>query len=114
MSQALAPAPPRLIAGSVRNAILPLGIGLLLFGLLFRPEISAAIHVWISNTAYNHCFLVIPLAAFLMWERRGALVGLAPRPWMAPALLALPIGLIWFVADRLGIMEGRQLLAMML
>ena len=62
-----------------------------------------------SSTAYNHCFLVIPIALYLLWDRRFDLVGIAPRPTPAVLLLGLPLALIWLVAERLGIMEGRQL-----
>ena len=82
--------------------------------ILFRAEAAAAIHVWRTSTAFGHCFLILPVAAWLAWERRGRLTGETPdpRPWVA--LAAVPIGLAWFVAERLGIMEGRQLAAMAL
>lgn len=88
--------------------------GLLVLGLLFRQEIAAAVEVWSSSTAYNHCFLVLPIAAYLAWDRRAALAGVPvrPAPWFA--LAALPLGLAWLAAERLGIMEGRQLAAMAL
>ncbi|HTZ69555.1 MAG TPA: exosortase A, partial [Acetobacteraceae bacterium] len=71
----------------------------------------AAVRVWDSSTAYGHCWLILPIAAFLAWERRGqaAAARLAPRP--ALALLAVPLVVVWLAADLLGIMEGRQLAA---
>ena len=72
----------------------------------------AAVHTWNISTAYNHCFLVIPIALYLLWDRRFDLVGIAPRPMPAALLLGLPLALVWLVAERLGIMEGRQLVAM--
>ena len=49
---------------SRREALL-LGLGLL--GLFFREEIEAAIRVWMNSTAYNHCVLIIPIAAYLAY-----------------------------------------------
>ena len=86
--------------------------GLLGWALLFRTEAAAAVRVWIDSTAYNHGFFVLPLAGWLAWDRRQAAAGLAPVPTAWPALAALPLGLAWFAADRLGIMEGRQLAAL--
>ncbi len=83
--------------------------GLLLFGAIFHAEIGAAIAVWASSTAYNHCFLILPMAAWLAWHRRSMLAGLAERPAIAALPASLVLGLVWFAADRLGIMEGRQL-----
>jgi len=94
-----------------RPVAIPLGLGLLLLGVTFKVEVAAAIQTWIQSTAYNHCFLVIPIAAFLLWERRSDIAGLTakPTPWVG--LLGVPIAVVWLIAERLGIMEGRQLAA---
>jgi exosortase A len=97
--------------GGLRDARVGLAIGLVALGLLFHTEISVAVRTWIDSTAYNHCFLVIPIAGYLIWERRSALHGLSAAPLPLVALLALPLGLVWLVSERLGIMEGRQLVA---
>lgn len=94
-----------------RPLLAPLCLGLLALGALFAGEIAAAVRTWGASTAYNHCFLVIPIAAYLLWDRRGSLVGLRPSPWPAAALLGLPAAAAWLAAERLGIMEGRQLAA---
>ena len=94
--------------------VAPLSVGLVVLGLVFHAEVVAAIDVWIESTAYNHCFLVLPIVAYLIWDRRAVLAGAAPRAWPAASILALPAGAAWFLADRVGIMEGRQLAAMCL
>ena len=101
-------------ARAVRRALPALLAGLLAWALLFHAEIAAAVHVWTVSTAYNHGFIVLPLALWLAWDRRGAASGLLPVPTLLAALAALPLGLVWFAADRLGIMEGRQLAALAL
>ena len=103
-------APP--LGRRLRPALPALLLGLLAWGLLFRAEIAAAVRVWIESTAYNHGFLILPLALWLAWDRRAGLRGLAPEPTLWPVLAAVPCGIAWFLADRLGIMEGRQLAAM--
>ncbi len=91
--------------------LLALALGTMLLGLVFRQECTTAVAVWIASTAYGHCFLVAPMAAYLAWDRRAALRGQAARPWPAAGLLALPVAVAWLAAERLGIMEGRQLMA---
>jgi exosortase A len=86
-----------------------LGFGLLALGLLFRAEIAAAVATWDRSAAYTHCWLVLPIAAWLAWARRDRLRALRPRPSLVLALPALGGALAWLVAERLGIMEGRQL-----
>ena len=101
---------PRLRPVSV-PAVAGLSLGLLAWVLLFLPECVAAVGVWRSSDTYGHCFLILPMAAYLAWDRRAALAGLAPRSLPVLAPLALPIAGVWFLSERLGVMEGRQLAA---
>ena len=87
-----------------------LAVGLLVVGLVFQVEILAAVATWEASTAYNHCFLIVPITAYLIWDRKETLEGLQPRPAAAWAALGLPVALGWLIAERLGIMEGRQLM----
>ena len=57
-----------------------LAVALLAWGVLFAGEIVAAVAVWDNSTAYNHCWLILPIALWLGWQRRARLVGLVPRP----------------------------------
>ena len=104
-------AAPGVIPNSRRHARLPLSLGLLLLGVVFNGEIVAAVWTWIQSTAYNHCILVLPIVAFLWWERRADIAGLTAKPMPWAALLGVPIAVLWLAAERLGIMEGRQLAA---
>jgi exosortase A len=87
-------------------------VGLTVLGLLFHEEAEAAVKVWNESTAYSHCWFVLPIALYLAWDRRHGLAGLRvePLPWLG--LLAIPGVVAWMAAERMGIMEGRQLVAM--
>ena len=65
--------------------------------------------MWTDSTAYNHCFLVLPLAGFLLWERRAVISAVSPRPVLWPLLTMPLLSAIWFLAAVLDIQEGRQL-----
>jgi len=96
----------------LRAAAPALAIGIIGLGLVFWREVKSAVEVWDASTAYNHCFLVLPIALWMAWERRARLVHARAEPIPLVALAALPCAAAWFVADRIGIMEGRQLAAM--
>ena len=85
--------------------------GIAVLCLVFRPEIAAATSVWANSTAYGHCWLVLPIAGWLLWDRRAVVeTNLAqPAPWAV--LLAVPLAVTWVASRWLGIMEGRQLTA---
>src|SRR4051812_27744090 len=95
-------------------AIAFLAAGALAFGFAFHVEVARAVAVWDESTAYNHCFLIIPISAYLIWERRGALAASSPHPNPWVLLAMIPAGLVWLFADRMQILEGRQLMAMTL
>lgn len=100
------------VPGRWRVAVFALVAGLAVLGFIFRIEATAAIRTWETSTAYNHCWLIAPIAAWLFWTRRARLAALSPVPTPLFALLALPGTLAWLAAERLGIMEGRQLAAL--
>jgi len=96
------------VAGSI------LVLGIVSFCAGFRTELVRAVQVWNESTAYNHCFLILPISLYLIWERRDALLTRAPEPAGWPLLLMVPAGFVWLLADRAALMEGRQLVAMTL
>jgi len=98
-----------LLAPGWRPALTLIGIAGIVFGIAFRYEIIGAVQVWIDSTAYNHCFVVVPLAGFLLWERRAVISSVLPRPALWPLLTMPALSAIWLLAAVLDIQEGRQL-----
>lgn len=92
-----------------RLALAMIGMAILAFALVFQREVTGAVRVWTHSTAYNHCFLVLPLVAFLLWERRAETSSASPRPVLRPLLLMPFLSAVWLVAAVLDIQEGRQL-----
>jgi exosortase A len=89
--------------------VLLIGLSALVFGLVFRHDAAAAVRVWVESTAYNHCFLILPLIGFLLWERRATIASMSPAPAYWP-LVAMPaLSAIWLVAAIFDVNEGRQL-----
>ncbi|HEV8014148.1 MAG TPA: exosortase A [Stellaceae bacterium] len=89
-----------------------LALGALLLGYLFRQEIVGAYRVWIGSTAFSHCFLVLPVALYLMWERRSVLAGATPQPDFRALLLLPVLSVAWLLAAVLNILEAQQFLLM--
>lgn len=94
---------------SLPPVVLALLVAFALFAVLFRAEVAAAVSVWVESTAYNHCFLVVPVIAVLLWRRRAEVAQLQPtRGWIGLPLLAIA-GVLWWIGLRAGLMEARQL-----
>jgi exosortase A len=77
---------------------------------LFSHEITGAVRVWIGSTAYNHCFLIIPIVLYLCWQRRALLADEVPRPAPQGLIVIFLLSWIWFFAAKLDVLELRQFL----
>jgi exosortase A len=88
------------------------GLGALALGYLFWQEIAGAYRVWLGSTAYSHCFLVLPVALYLLWERRKVLADAVPEPDFRVLLLLPFLSGAWLLAAILNVLEGQQFLLM--
>ncbi len=86
-----------------------IGVASLVLGVVFAHDVVGAVHVWIASTAYNHCFLILPLAGFLLWERRAVIASASPAPAFWPLAVMPLISAVWLLAAILDVNEGRQL-----
>jgi exosortase A len=91
-------------------ALVGIGIAALVLGVVFHSDIAAAIQVWIDSTAYNHCFLILPLVGYLLWEQRAVIASVSPSPTLWPLGLMPLLSALWLIAAILDIQEARQLL----
>src|SRR5215472_7800209 len=74
-----------------RIALLTIAIAICVLGFVFKSDVTLAVRVWIASTAYNHCFLILPLVGFLLWERRAVIAAVSPRPALWPLVMMLPL-----------------------
>ena len=68
--------------------------------------------MWVGSLAYNHAFLVLPIAGYMIWSRSAWLAGVTPRLDPRALLLLPPLSLAWLAASALGVLEGRQFIVM--
>ena len=88
--------------------LVALAIIIAAMGAIFFRDIKAAVEVWWNYPAYSHCFLIIPISAWLIWERHLSIT--SDRPACSPLALfgAIPCLLLWFVGEFASITEFRQ------
>jgi len=70
----------RPIAADLLRAGAPVVLLLLSFSLLFSHVIVKLVHDWATDDNASHGFLIVPVALYLAWERRGQLTKLERRP----------------------------------
>ncbi|MEQ9407006.1 MAG: exosortase, partial [Fuerstiella sp.] len=80
------------------HAILIAAVALLLWA--YWPTWGDLFETWMSDPDYNHGFLVIPIAGWLLWQRRDLLTGMTIRPsWWGLVLLLMAAGVRWIGAE---------------
>ena len=50
------------------------------FGFLYRRVIAKLVYDWMNDGNYSHGFLIVPIAAYLVWERRTRLTSEPIKP----------------------------------
>jgi exosortase A len=85
------------------------GIGILALCLLFHEALTGAVRVWIDSRTFNHCFLILPIACYMMWQRRAILAKLTPQPsWWGLALVP-PVALLSLLGHVASVLETEQI-----
>ena len=87
----------------VRRAPLGLPIRLLLGAVLLLPVLAyfgtaaSIVAIWERSGTFAHGYVILPISAWLIWQRRAVLAQLPVRPcWPALALL-LACGFVWLL-----------------
>ncbi|GAA0540511.1 exosortase A [Rhizomicrobium palustre] len=102
-----APAAKRISTWSLHLSALVLA--LIALGIFYAPAIAAAVTVWWVSPTFSHCFLIIPVSAYLIWNKRDELAVLSPAAY-APALLLAPLVIVAaFLGELASINEIEQL-----
>src|SRR5579863_955556 len=65
----------------------------------FWQTATAMVTTWYSSRTFSHCFLVLPLSAYLIWRRRKQLEALDPEPDYWGLLPLAMLTAIWVLGN---------------
>ncbi|MGZ8998682.1 MAG: exosortase A [Allosphingosinicella sp.] len=82
---------------------------------LFAADAGDIVAIWWNSATFNHCLLIPPLIAWLVWQRLPELREIKPVAW-APGLTLVAFGSLgWLLGEASGVAFARHLgLVMML
>ena len=89
-------------------ALLSIALTAVCVGALNWDIIVAAVRVWIVSPTYSHCFFIVPVTCYLIYQKRHIVSTLAPHPLPLAAVLAIPFMAAQIVGSVLGIHEIQQ------
>jgi exosortase A len=87
-----------------------IALGLVWAGLLglFHADAADMAAIWWNASTFNHCLLILPIIAWLVWQRAPGLRELAPSAWM-PGLVWLGLGAFgWLLGEAGGVGLARH------
>lgn len=71
--------------------------------LLFAADAAHMATIWWTSSTFNHCLLIVPIIAWLVWQRTPVLARMRPSTW-PPALACVGAGaLAWLIGDAAGV-----------
>ena len=82
---------------------------LLLILIFYWGAISDAVYLWANRSAYNHCFLILPITAYLLWDNKAQLARSTPEPWGWGLVGVAGFAAVWLFAAAAGIAEGEHI-----
>lgn len=82
-----------------RYHLLLLAVTWAAIGLLFAGDLRDMVTSWSRTGAFNHCFLIAPVAGWIIWRRRVELGRMAPEFSAIGVLLMLVAGIVWAAGE---------------
>lgn len=87
----------------VKSIILLLGIAAMFAVVLtFSGTTLAMTATWYESNSFNHCFLVLPISAYLAWQKRAALAKAKFEPDWRGGVAIVIASLTWLLGDVTG------------
>ena len=64
---------------------------------VFSESLTSMIAVWMGSTTYHHCFFVLPISLFLIWQKRDELVRIIPCPEPFALIPLFAFAFLWLI-----------------
>ena len=91
-----------------RRHILPLVVVWIALLALFARDAARTVTTWWTSTTFEHCFVVLPVIGWLVWQRRALLAQLTPVAWWPGLALVVAGGVTWLVGEAGAVTFARE------
>lgn len=71
--------------------------------LLFHRDAAAMAQIWWKGSTFNHCLFILPIIAWLVWQRLPELRRLEPAGWAPGLLLVGFAAALWLIGEAGGV-----------
>ncbi|MCA2017122.1 exosortase A [Vibrio tritonius] len=81
----------------IKKGILRFGLPLMAWGALFYPSLANMVGVWGQSKTYEHCYLIIPICIWLLWQKKDQLHQVSITTARLPAILLIFPLTLWVI-----------------
>ena len=92
-----------------RSLIVVVGLVLAWILFVYQDTVAAMLAIWIRSETFTHCFLVPPIVAWLIWQRREVIAQNPPKPSYWALGLTCLLGLSWLLGESAAVNSVTQL-----
>ena len=87
----------------IKKGILRFGLPLMAWGVLFYPSLANMVGVWGQSKTYEHCYLIIPICIWLLWQKKDQLHQVSIATARLPAILLIFPLTLWVIGKATNI-----------
>ncbi len=77
--------------------------------LFYASTTGSIVSIWERSDTYAHGFLILPIALWLVWDKRKQLADTNASPLYWVTAMLIPVGLLWLVASLVEVLVVQQL-----
>ncbi|MGR5078176.1 exosortase A [Photobacterium swingsii] len=79
------------------SILLRLMLPMAAWALVFSSSLQTMVGVWMQSKTYEHCFLIVPIAAWLVWQKRQEFRKIPYTSSWVPLVLLLFPAMLWLL-----------------
>ncbi len=103
-----APIDARRLDSGWRVTLMTVAAALAALLILFLETAATAVQVWSGSATFNHCFLVLPISCYLIWQHRHEVARMVPRPCVWGVAVVAAMGALWLLGDLARFNEAKH------
>ncbi len=99
----------RTVASAWRAPLVALALAIAAVLLLFARDVGDMAAIWWNVSTYQHCLFVLPIIAWLLWQRSDEVAPTLPVGWPPGLALVLGGGIVWLLGEAGGVALVRHI-----
>lgn len=75
---------------------------------VFHETVWSMVSIWLRSDTFAHGFLIVPISVWLIWQRKGVLQKIVPRPTYRVLMIVAGSGFLWLLGNLVDALVVQQ------